>query len=52
MPQPNKVEYEKYSSKWGFTVYFDNWSMTCSGYDSKSEAKAAFDKLKAEGKLG
>lgn len=44
-----EVKYEQYGPKWGFTVFFDNWSITCSGYATKSAAKAAFEKLKLTG---
>ena len=45
--QPNRVEYEKYGTKWGFTLFYDNWSASYGGYDTKSKAKAAFERLKA-----
>ena len=49
MSQVKKVEYEQYDSKWGFTAYFDRWSISCSGYDSKSAAQAEFERLKLNG---
>lgn len=44
--EPKKVEYEQFGSKWGFTALFENWSMTCSGYATKSAAQAEFERLK------
>lgn len=46
-----KVEYSQFESKWGFTAYFDKWSVTCSGYETESEAKAAFEHLNSYGFL-
>lgn len=47
--EPKKVEYEQFGSKWGFTAFFESWSLSCSGYESKSAAKAAFEQLKTNG---
>lgn len=44
-----EVKYEQFGSKWGFTASFNNWSITCSGYETKSAAKAAFEELKLNG---
>ena len=47
--EPKEVEYEQFGSKWGFTALFSGWSISCSGYESKSAAKAAFEHLKTNG---
>ena len=47
--EPKKVEYEQNGPKWGFTAFFERWSLSCSGYESKSAAKAAFEQLKTNG---
>jgi len=52
MSKLTKVEYEQYGPKWGFTAWYGTWSITCSGYETKSAAVAAFEHLNTYGFLG